>query len=387
MPKPKGLSEERIKRVTLKIDEDGRTVTAKFATLGVRDLDGDIIEAGAIGEQNVFLGAWNHDQRTLPPGVGTTYESKDAALFRGNFLDTTSGRDHYETLKAADGLDSSLMEWSFRFFVTEGAYELQDEEESFIIRKARVTHVAPVESGAGIDTRTVDIKCVGCGAKASQPEVPTCTHCGAKAGHEQAAADTTSIDYEKLATAVATAVVTAMSQSPKGGCGGGCGGGKGVAQKGDTLGSLIRTLRDEKELTNDDLAEAAGVSVSTIGQILGGTLVCPKASRLEALAQKLDVKLSWLVAAAEADGCGSYEEDDPKQAADPEPEKAANPPGDLPETKSDNPADDPPSDDPPEGSLEHQVQAIMSGFPGLPPDIDPAIAAFENYQQAIAAKE
>ena len=276
MPKPKGLSEERIKRVTLKIDEDGRTVTAKFATLGVRDLDGDIIEAGAIGEQNVFLGAWNHDQRTLPPGVGTTYESKDAALFRGNFLDTTSGRDHYETLKAADGLDSSLMEWSFRFFVTEGAYELQDEEESFIIRKARVTHVAPVESGAGIDTRTVDIKCVGCEAKTSQPEVPTCTHCGAKAGHEQAAADTTSIDYEKLATAVATAVVTAMSQSPKGGCGGGCGGGKGVAQKGDTLGSLIRTLRDEKELTNDDLAEAAGVSVSTIGQILGGTLVCPR---------------------------------------------------------------------------------------------------------------
>ena len=213
MPKPKGLSEERVKRFTLKIDEEDRTVTAKFATLGVRDLDGDIIEAGAIGEQNVFLGAWNHDQRTLPPGVGATYESKDAALFKGNFLDTTSGRDHYETLKAADGLDSGLMEWSFRFFVTEGAYELQDEEESFVIRKARVTHVAPVESGAGIDTRTVDIKCVGCEAKANQPEVPTCTHCGAKAGHEQANAGPTSIDYEKLATAVATAVVTAMSQN------------------------------------------------------------------------------------------------------------------------------------------------------------------------------
>ena len=114
-------------------------------------------------------------------------------------------------------------------------------------------------------------------------------------------------------------------KTAKGGCGGGCGGGKAAGQKGDTLGSLIRTLRDEKELTNDDLAEAAGVSVSTIGQILGGTLVCPKASRLDSLAQKLGVKLSSLVAAAEADGCGSYEEDDPAPAVEPEPEKAADP--------------------------------------------------------------
>ena len=373
---------EKTKRVLLKVGED-REITARFATLGVRDLDGDIIESGAIGRQKAFLGAWNHDSSSLPAGAGETYEDEGAALFKGRFFDTTSGRDHYETLKASDDLDPSLMEWSFRFFVQEGGYETLDEQESFMIRKARVTHVAPVESGAGIDTGTVGIKCDSCDAKKTPDETSEVNILGA------------AFDYEKLAAALAAA----MPQN-KGGCGG-------CKDKGDNLGGLLRTLRDEKELSNEDLAEAAGLSVETLGQMIGGTLKCPKASRLEALAEKLGVNLSRLVQAAELDGCGTYEEepkaagdDDVKSEADrirglpadkaedadePAAQKAADPVAEEAAPVADEPAgpDDTSKDNTDADSLKHQVEALMSGFPGLPPEIDPGLAAYERYMETI----
>lgn len=382
------MSEElRTKRVTLKVEDD-RTVTAKFATFGVRDLDGDIIEAGAIGEQSVLLGAFNHNPGLLPPGSGKTYEEEDAAMFKGTFFPTSSGNDLYETLKG-DKAAGDIMEWSFRFFVQEGAFETVDEVESFMIRKARITHVAPVESAAGVDTGTVEVKCDSCDAKGDS------------------AVQTPPIDYEKLAVTVATAVAAAMGKSVKSGCG--C---KDGQDKGDTLGALIRTLRDEKELTNDDLAEAAGLSVDYIGQILGGTVVCPKASRLESLAEKLGVNLSKLVEAAETDGCGNYDDDDDddksqavavasKDGAEGQTDAATEPaltnegstdqadPDDAATKDGADGADDTQNrvPDPPEGSLEHQVQALLMGFPGLPAGVDPGIAAFEKYQDAIGAKE
>ena len=389
----------RTKRILVKVDDD-RTVTAKFATFGVRDLDGDIIEKGAIGEQSVLLGPFNHNPGILPPGSGKTYETDDAAMFKGTFFSTSSGNDLYETLKG-DKNAGDVMEWSFRFFVQEGGFETTDEEESFMIRKARVTHVAPVESAAGIDTGTVEIKCDSCDAKGDVRTVPPL-----------------SINAEKLAATVATAVAAAMGESVKSGCG--C---KDGQDKGDTLGALIRTLRDEKELTNNDLAEAAGLSVDSIGQILGGTLKCPKASRLEGLASRLEVNLSSLVEAAEADGCGTYIDDDDdddksavadasKDGADGQADKGGDKgaegqtsadasqdgtedgEGDQADTNDAatkdgaDGADDTQDKvaDPPEGSLEHQVQALLSGFPGLPDGIDPGIAAFEKYQDAIGAK-
>ena len=61
---------EKTKRFILKHDDDNeRSVTARFATLGVVDLDGDIIEAGAIGDQFVMMGAYNHAMAVLPPAT------------------------------------------------------------------------------------------------------------------------------------------------------------------------------------------------------------------------------------------------------------------------------------------------------------------------------
>ena len=160
---------ERIKTISVKVDEgdEPRTITARFATLGVVDLDGDIIERGAIGDQEVLLGAYNHDFQSLPPGFGSTYETAKAAMFKGTFFDTPVGDLHYQTLKAAQEAGYN-MEWSFRFFVEDGGFETRKGEEYYVIRKAKVSHVAPVEKGAGINTGTVEVKACGPECQAAQ---------------------------------------------------------------------------------------------------------------------------------------------------------------------------------------------------------------------------
>ena len=188
------------KRALLKIDDDTKTITAKFATLGVIDLDGDVVEKGSIGKQSVLMGAYNHNPASLPPGLGKTYETKTDAMFEGTFFDTPSGDEHYRTLKAVRDAGGN-MEWSFRFFVEEAGPGKRDGQEYNSLKKLQVAHVAPVEKGAGIDTRTVDIKSCGpeCEARKAQ-ESQSSTHLSPV------------IDYEKLAAAIAVAL--GVKQAP-----------------------------------------------------------------------------------------------------------------------------------------------------------------------------
>ena len=357
---------EKVKTYSIKIDEDEpRTVTARFATLGVVDLDGDVIEAGAIGDQSALLGAYNHDFQSLPPGYGVTYETKTEAMFRAKFFETPAGEAHYQTLKAADEAGYN-MEWSFRFFVEEGGFETRDGEDYYIIRKARVSHVAPVEKGAGINTGTVSIKSCGpeCqagldgGGAGKVQDLPGFSKQLQNAAMQK---DSMLIDYSKLAealgpilqSAVDGAVSRIMDEKGTGECG--CGdaakaqaevdsavaaqaleeakadsqtnsvekeavsadqAGDGTRHKGQGLGDLLRELRDEKELSNDDLADAAGLSVASIGGILAGTTDCPKVGQLQGMARKLGINLSRLVQAAEEDGCGQYEDSSEQASAD-----------------------------------------------------------------------
>ena len=376
---------EKTKRFILKQDDDDpRTVVAKFATLGVVDLDGDVIESGAIGDQDVLMGAYNHDFASLPPGYGQTYETRDAAMFRGKFLETPVGDLYYSTLKALDDAGQS-MEWSFRFFVDDGGVETRDGEDHFVIRKARVAHVAPVERGAGIDTRIVSIK--SCGPECEAKKAEMAKTCSCKNGDQSStdtAPPTIEIDYEKLADAIAVAFAKVLPQPAKA-----------IADdpspgadpqtaesvdkanpdsqtKGQGLGDLIRSLRDEKELTNEDLATAAELSVASIGGILAGTSACPKVGHLERLARRLDVSLSRLVKAAEEDGCGKADED-----PDPNAEDSA---------KADSGQDDGQAATE-DTELEKQIEAILSGFPGLEGKIDPGVAAFAAFEDVLAKYE
>jgi len=149
---------------------DVGAVKAVFATLGVIDHDSDIILPGAIESgKKVRVSAYNHASwdRSLPVGVGSISEVGNELILDGNFfLDTTHGADTYKTIK---GL-GELVEWSFGFDVLDKDYTTDPVTGHQVrrIKKLKVYEVSPVLLGAGIDTRTIDIKGLGAEPKTYQ---------------------------------------------------------------------------------------------------------------------------------------------------------------------------------------------------------------------------
>ena len=149
-----------LKQVHLKdasISEAGM-VKAVFATLNVIDHDGDIIMPGSIPNGHpVRMSAYNHSswQNALPVGKGTISEVGDQLIFDGQFfLDTADGADTYKTVKNLGG----LVEWSFGFDVLEKGFANDNGKEVRLLKRLNVTEVSPVLLGAGIGTRTIDVK-------------------------------------------------------------------------------------------------------------------------------------------------------------------------------------------------------------------------------------
>jgi phage head maturation protease len=146
----------------LAVSEAGM-VKAVFATLGVVDHDGDIIMPGAImSGQAVRISAYGHKswEGALPVGKGTISEVNNELIFDGQFfLDTTHGADTYKTVK---GL-GSLGEWSFGFDIMDKApiIDANGMQTGRTLKKLNVTEVSPVLLGAGLGTRTLDIKSLG----------------------------------------------------------------------------------------------------------------------------------------------------------------------------------------------------------------------------------
>lgn len=167
--------EKKSVSVEVKNESEG-IVRARFATLGVKDLDGDVTERGAFGRQKVKVSAFNHSSwgNGLPVGVGEIHEKGDEVIADLEFfMDTTHGRDHFETIK---GL-GDLGEWSYGFDVTESRQPTEDERQKGIrrvLKGLRVFEVSPVLRGAGIGTGTLGVKCDACAAKAE-----------AEGGHEE----------------------------------------------------------------------------------------------------------------------------------------------------------------------------------------------------------
>lgn len=80
--------------------------------------------------------------------------------------------------------------------------------------------------------------------------------------------------------------------------------------KGTRLASILNSEIDgqtDSDTSRGDvisrMARAAGISASTVGQILGADINCPPLNRLEGFAEVLDVSMSRLRDAAESDGC------------------------------------------------------------------------------------
>ena len=148
-------------RVQFKADGQPGEFRAVFATFNVVDHDNDITLPGAFKEgQAVRISSWNHGWENLPVGRGEIHSDEHEAWVEGQFfLNTEAGKEHYETIKALD----ELGEWSYGFRIEKWSYQQEDASGGMkmpvrILEKLDVIEVSPVMQGAGIGTRTADIK-------------------------------------------------------------------------------------------------------------------------------------------------------------------------------------------------------------------------------------
>lgn len=145
--------------VGFKADERGRG-TAVISTLGVVDLDGDIVEAGAFGKQRAVL-LLGHDWSSFPLGLAEIREQGDKAIADLELnLASSGGRDAYEWLKF-DHARGGLQEFSYGFSIAPNGAEMQRLGDGRTIRRLkslRIHEVSMVVRAAGVGTGLVAIK-------------------------------------------------------------------------------------------------------------------------------------------------------------------------------------------------------------------------------------
>lgn len=141
-----------------KIKENG-SVEAVFATLNVRDHDGDVTLPGAFEQSRpVTISPYNHGSiigGALPAGKAVISADDSEARLKGSFfMNTTQGRDTFEVVKEM-GPDQ---QWSYGFDVLDAIAGEKDGQPVQFLRKLDVYEVSPVIRGAGINTRTTAVK-------------------------------------------------------------------------------------------------------------------------------------------------------------------------------------------------------------------------------------
>ncbi len=145
------------KPIDLKFDDEQGTFSAVFATLNVIDKDGDLTLPGAFGKQRVVIGAYAHNSwyGELPVGKGTIHEEGNLAIVEGQFfLETENGKNTYGVVKEM----GDLQEWSYSFPELDYEYREEDGQSIRILKRMKVNEVSPCLMGAGVDTRTLDVK-------------------------------------------------------------------------------------------------------------------------------------------------------------------------------------------------------------------------------------
>lgn len=141
-------------------------VTAVFATLDVVDKDGDVTVKGAFTDgAKAVISPFGHKiwEGSPPVGKGTIKEVDNEAVFEGQFfMNTTHGRDAFETIKALTEDDGPGSEWSYGFDVEDSdpaqkgsAY---GDKHKRTLKKLKVHEVSPVLIGAGVQTRVTGLK-------------------------------------------------------------------------------------------------------------------------------------------------------------------------------------------------------------------------------------
>lgn len=132
-------------------------VKAVFATLNVKDSDGDVTLAGAFTKEEVRISAYNHQswKAALPVGKGVIFEDGEDVVFEGEFfLDTTAGKETFAVVKRM----GDLQEWSYGYDPLDSERGTKDGEAVRFLKSLKVHEVSPVILGAGVNTRTLVAK-------------------------------------------------------------------------------------------------------------------------------------------------------------------------------------------------------------------------------------
>jgi hypothetical protein len=135
---------------------DEGTVQAAISVFNTIDSVKDVVLPSFFTDgQAVPMSAWGHNWGALPPGRGTIRVTPDHAVFDGRFfLDTTHGRDHYNTIKQM----AELQEWSFGYEITKAEMgEFQGQKVQFLV-SGSIFEATPALVGANRLTHTIGIK-------------------------------------------------------------------------------------------------------------------------------------------------------------------------------------------------------------------------------------
>lgn len=146
-------------QIELKADKPG-DVVATFSRFNVIDSDDDVTLPGAFeaGAPVRILPA--HNWQTYMIGKGAIKVDSEVARMDGSFfLNTSQGRDWYESIKA-DHASNPMQEWSYGFDILEASFGKFGDPPRDVrfLNRLKVHEVSPVTLGAGVDTRTDLIK-------------------------------------------------------------------------------------------------------------------------------------------------------------------------------------------------------------------------------------
>jgi len=152
----KTTATETVKRYQFKAEDltDKGTLKAVFSVFDVIDSDGDVVTSDAIHDGKQIPLVWSHDW-ARPIGKGVIKNDGKQAVFEGAFfLNTSWGKDAYETVKAM----GDLQEYSWGFRVLKQEKGEKDGRAVNFITDTEEYEVSPVLVGANRETGTVEVK-------------------------------------------------------------------------------------------------------------------------------------------------------------------------------------------------------------------------------------
>lgn len=155
------MSETRKSALRVEIkDADKGTVDLVFSTFNVVDKDGDVTLPGAFEDgAKMPVSAYGHTswEGALPVGIATIKQTpREAQASAQFFLDTPDGAATFKTVKRlhAEGLG----DWSYGYDPKDYSFGEFEGQQVRFLKSVGVDEISPVLKGAGVNTRTLDVK-------------------------------------------------------------------------------------------------------------------------------------------------------------------------------------------------------------------------------------